>query len=131
MTEVKKGEILRQLLTDDQVVSEVKTTYQHVLDLCSKKQETCELVKSELASSQQKNKIQFDKKTKHRMLTVGSFVLLMRSTMQTHYNTNGWSMHCNKNHRFFRLRNQIKRWETQNISYQYVERIFYERITQS
>ena len=35
-----------------------------------------------LASSQQKNKIQFDKKTKHRTLTVGSSVLLMRPMMQ-------------------------------------------------
>ena len=39
------GDILRQLLTDDQVVPEIRTTYQHVLDLRSKIQETCELVK--------------------------------------------------------------------------------------
>ena len=57
-------------------------TYQHVLDLRSKIQETCELVKKELANSQQKSKIQFDKKTKHRMFTVGSSVLLMRPTSQ-------------------------------------------------
>ena len=76
------GTILRQLFTNEQVVSEVKTTYQHVLDLRSKIQETCELVKNELANSQQKSKIQFDKKTKHRMFTVGSSVLLMRPTMQ-------------------------------------------------
>ena len=55
---------------------------QHVLDLRSKIQETCELVKKELANSQQRNKIQFDKKSKHRTLTVGSSVLLMRPTMQ-------------------------------------------------
>jgi hypothetical protein len=75
------GEILRQLFTDDQVNPEVKTTYQHVLDLRSKIQKTCELVKSELANSQQKNKIQFDKRAKHRNLTVGSLVLLMRPVM--------------------------------------------------
>ena len=49
--------ILRQLLTNEEVVSEVKATYQHVLDLRSKIQETCELVKNELANSQQKSKI--------------------------------------------------------------------------
>ena len=76
------GEILRKLLTNDQVQPEVKTTYQHVLDLRNRIQETCELVKSELANSQQKNKIQFDKKTKHRTFTVGSLVLLMRPVMQ-------------------------------------------------
>ena len=76
------GDILRQLFTDDQVIPEIKTTYQHVLDLRSKIQETCELVKKELANSQQRNKIQFDKKSKHRTLTVGSSVLLMRPTMQ-------------------------------------------------
>ena len=48
------GEILRQLFTDDQVEPETKTTYQHVLDLRNRIQETCKLVKSELANSQQK-----------------------------------------------------------------------------
>ena len=76
------GEILRQLFTNDQVQPEVKTTYQHVLDLRNRIQETCALVKSELANSQQRNKIQFDKKAKHRTLSVGSLVLLMRPVMQ-------------------------------------------------
>ena len=72
-------EILRQLFTNDQVKPEVKTTYQHVLDLRNRIQETCELVKSEIANSQPKNKIQFDKKAKHRALTVGSLVLFVRA----------------------------------------------------
>ena len=98
------GQLLRQLLTDDQVVPEVKTTYQHVLDLRSKIQDTCELVKNELANSQQKNKIQFDKKSEaqnvHRRLfcTTCETYNAKRITVQM-----GWSLHCNKSHRSLRL----------------------------
>ena len=73
---------MRQLFTNHQIQPEIKTTYQHVFDLRFKIQETCELVRKELANSQQRNKIRFEKKSKHGTLTVGSSVLLMHPTMQ-------------------------------------------------
>ena len=74
------NQILRQLLTNDSVEPEVKTTYQHVLDLRSRIQETCKIVKEELSKSQLKSKSQFDKKTKHRAFKVNQPVLLMLSS---------------------------------------------------
>ena len=77
---VKGGaQILRQLLTNETLEPEVKTTYQHVLDLRSRIQETCKIVKEELGKSQARSKIQFDKRTKHRTFKVGDLVLLLLS----------------------------------------------------
>ena len=76
-------QILRQLFTDEQVSPEFKLTYQHVLELRSRIQETCELAKQELTKSQIKSKVHFDKKTKHRTFTVGSLVLLMRPSVSS------------------------------------------------
>ena len=73
-------QLLRQLLTNETVSPEVKTTYQHVLDLRSRIQETCEIVKQELAKAQGRSKVYFDKKSKDRMLKVGDLVLLMLPT---------------------------------------------------
>ena len=70
-------QILKQLLIHDSVTPEVKTSYQYVLDLRSRIQETCDLARSELAKAQQSSKIYFDKKARHRSFKVGDSVLLM------------------------------------------------------
>jgi hypothetical protein len=70
-------QIIKQLLTNEQLNPETKTTYQHVLDLREKIQDTCTLVKEELTKSQLRNKFYFDKRTKHRALKVGQECLLL------------------------------------------------------
>lgn len=70
-------QILKQLMTHEVLDTEVKTTYQYVLDLREKIQDTCDLVKQELRKSQLKNKIYFDRRARHRSFKVGDLVLLL------------------------------------------------------
>jgi hypothetical protein len=70
-------QILKQLMTKEEITPQVKTTYQYVLDLRDKIQSTCDLVKEELRKSQLKNKIYFDRRAKHRSLKIGDLVLLL------------------------------------------------------
>ncbi|MFZ2537708.1 MAG: reverse transcriptase domain-containing protein, partial [Oscillospiraceae bacterium] len=70
-------QILKQLMSKENIETEVKTTYQYVLDLRERIHDTCALVQQELRKSQIKNKINFDKSAKHRSFKVGDTVLLL------------------------------------------------------
>src|SRR6266536_997537 len=69
--------ILRELWTKESVDPEVKTTYQYVLDLRERIQDTCELARLELAKVQLRNQGYYNKKTKDRSFSVGEKVLLL------------------------------------------------------
>ncbi|HMK58804.1 MAG TPA: RNase H-like domain-containing protein [Nitrososphaeraceae archaeon] len=70
-------DILRELWTKEGTPTEVKTTYQYVLDLREKIEETCKLAAEKLQQNAEKNKLYFDKKTQKRSFNVGDKVLLL------------------------------------------------------
>ena len=69
--------LLKQLWTKEGVEPDLRTTYQYVLDLRSKIQDTCEIARSELKRVQVQNKKYFDKRAKHRSLALGDLALLL------------------------------------------------------
>ena len=72
--------ILRELWTDEKCEIDVKTTYEYVIDLRNRLEETCEMAKSELEKSQETYKKHFDKSSKPRKLEIGNKVLLLLPT---------------------------------------------------
>lgn len=72
--------ILKELWTKEQLEPEVKTTYQYVIDLQTRLQETCKLAAEELRKAQEKQTKQFNKKAVYRLFTAGSKVLILRPT---------------------------------------------------
>ena len=72
--------LLKELWTNEQTPSEVKTTYQHVLDLRNKIEQTCELAQKELSKVHEVSKKYYDRKTKNRKFKVGDKVLIMLPT---------------------------------------------------
>jgi RNase H-like domain found in reverse transcriptase/Reverse transcriptase (RNA-dependent DNA polymerase)/Integrase zinc binding domain/Integrase core domain len=72
--------ILRELWTKEHLEPEVKTTYQYVLDLQTKLQETCKIAAEELRRAQGKQATQFNKKAVYRQFAAGSKVLILRPT---------------------------------------------------
>ena len=72
--------ILKDIWSNQKVGSEVKTTYQYVLDLQERLEETCELARHELSKAQCKQKRYYDVKTRDRELKTGDKVLLLLST---------------------------------------------------
>jgi len=59
--------IFRELLTNETVEPEVKTTYEYVADLKERLQETCELAQQELLKSQKKQHKYYNRKAKARI----------------------------------------------------------------
>ena len=72
--------ILKELWTGQNHEPEVKTTYQYVLDLRQRIEETCKLAQDELIKTQGKNKKYFNKKAKLRVLEKGEKVLVLLPT---------------------------------------------------
>ena len=72
--------ILKELWTGQNHEPEMKTTYQYVLDLSQRIEETCKLAQDELIKAQGKNKKYFDKKAKLRVLEKGDKVLVLLPT---------------------------------------------------
>ena len=72
--------ILRELWTKETPDCEVKTTYQYVVDLRNRIEETCKWAQESLAKSQGLAKRHFDKKARLRSLNVGDQVLILRPT---------------------------------------------------
>jgi hypothetical protein len=72
--------ILRDLWTKRETTPEVKTTYQYVLDLQERLQETCEMAKQELLKAQQTQKRHFDVKARPKAFSCGDRVLLLLPT---------------------------------------------------
>jgi len=58
----------------------VKTSYQYVVDLKQRVEETCELERNELAKVQTRNQKYYNRKAKERKLNVGDSVLLLLPT---------------------------------------------------
>ena len=69
--------VLRDLWTGHDSDPEVKTTYQYVLDLRNRIEETCEMAHKEIAKTHLKNKRYFDKYAKLRELKAGDQVLVL------------------------------------------------------
>jgi len=72
--------ILRELWTKEEPCDEVRTTYQYVLDLRNRLEDTCQLVKELLSKSSDKAKKHFDRKSRMTELQAGYSVLIMRPT---------------------------------------------------
>ena len=72
--------ILRELWTHDIEEPELKTTYQYVLDLRERIEETCKLAKEELAKVQSRNQRYYNRKAKSKNIKVGDKVLLLLPT---------------------------------------------------
>jgi len=75
--------ILRKLWTKEQSSDEIRTTYQYVLDLRNRLEETCGLVKDSLAKSSLKAKKHFDRKARMRELKAGDLVLILLPTEES------------------------------------------------
>ena len=85
--------ILRELLTNEKVEPEVKTTY--VLDLKDRLQGTCELAQIELQKSQIRQKKYYDRKTNVRTFEKGDEVLVLLPTDSTDREISSGLVSCN------------------------------------
>jgi hypothetical protein len=72
--------ILKDLWTKQETEPDVKLTYQYVLDLQERLQDTCEMAKQELMKAQHKQKKHFDVKARVRVYKPGERVLLLLPT---------------------------------------------------
>ena len=72
--------VLRELWTKEEVPPEVNSTYQYVLDLKDRLQETCELAQKMAEKSALKYKKYYDQKKRGRDLKVGDQVLILLPT---------------------------------------------------
>lgn len=71
-------QLLRELWDDNVPDSDVKTTYQYVLDLGDRLRETCNIAKEELLKAKQVQKSYYDRKAKLRKLCVrGQWLVLL------------------------------------------------------
>ncbi|XP_033730041.1 uncharacterized protein LOC117319318 [Pecten maximus] len=73
-------EILRELWTKDVDNSETKTTYQYVLDLKEKLEETCQLARENLTRARRVQKKQYDRNARRKDLGEGDKVLVLLPT---------------------------------------------------
>ena len=72
--------ILKELWTKEIEQPETKSTYQYVLDLRDRLEETCKLAQQESSKAKQKYTAHYNKRTKPRELDVGDDVLLLLPT---------------------------------------------------
>ena len=72
-------QVLKELWTGSDT-PEVKTTYQYVLDLRNRLEDTCQLARESILSSQEEYRHYYDKKTKNRRFKLGDKVLLLLPT---------------------------------------------------
>ena len=72
--------ILREIWSTEEIEEEVKDTYEYVLDLRQRLQETCQLAGEELKKAQIKQKKYFDRKTTPRILKARDEVLILLPT---------------------------------------------------
>ena len=73
-------QILKELWTKDSNVSEVKTSYQYVLEIRKRLDDTMKVAQEELKRSQAKNKRLYDRGAKRRAFQVGDKVLILLPT---------------------------------------------------
>ncbi|XP_033098347.1 uncharacterized protein K02A2.6-like [Anneissia japonica] len=72
--------ILKELWTGGVQTGETKTTYQYVLDLRNRLEETCQAAREALKVSAKRYKTYYDRKSRSRKLCVGDNVLLLLPT---------------------------------------------------
>ena len=72
--------ILKELWTGESKSTEVKTSYQYVLELRERLEETMKLAQEELTKNQIRYKKNYDKKTKDRLFNEGDKFLVMLPT---------------------------------------------------
>lgn len=75
--------ILRELWTQEEPDNDVRTTYQYVVDLRNRFEETCQLVKDCLEKASSKAKKHFDKKTRMREMQSGDKTLILLPTAES------------------------------------------------
>jgi len=83
---VKLCTLLKRIWTDEDEDPEVQTLYQYVIDLTDRVEETCQMVKEELAKVQVRNQKYYNKRTRDRKLQVGNSVLLLLPTERNKLN---------------------------------------------
>ena len=69
--------VLRDIWSNEELNEEMMNTYEYVLNLRSKLEETCKIATESLLNAQEKQKYYFDKKSKPRILEAGDEVLLL------------------------------------------------------
>jgi len=62
--------LLKHLWTGENEDPEVKTTYQYVLDLHERIQETCQLAQEEIAKIQKRNQTYYNRRARERRLNI-------------------------------------------------------------
>jgi len=72
--------ILRELMTNEIVEPEVKTTHEYVLDLKDRLNETCELAQIELHKAQTRQATYYNRNTKDQIFQAGDLVLVLLPT---------------------------------------------------
>ncbi|XP_033756184.1 uncharacterized protein LOC117338928 [Pecten maximus] len=72
--------ILKELWTKQVPDPETKTTYQYVIDLKAKLEDTCEMAQKQLRTSKIRQASYYNRKTKERQLNVGQKVLILLPT---------------------------------------------------
>ena len=73
-------QIRKNLWTKEVENEETKTTYQYILDLKTRLEETCNFAHASLGQAQRKQKTYYDRKAKNRKLEPGDKVLLLLPT---------------------------------------------------
>ena len=73
-------QILKELSSEEEEVPEVTTSYQYVLELQEKLDETMKLAQAELEKKQGRNKNLYNRKAKKRSFQVGDKVLVLLPT---------------------------------------------------
>ncbi len=73
-------DILKELWAGAQAESEVMNTYQYVVDLRNRLEDTCQLARENLEDAQGKYRHHYDKKARNRVFTVGQRVYLLLPT---------------------------------------------------
>ena len=72
--------VLKNLWEGEDCAPETKTTYEYVIDLRNRLEETCKLAREELAKAKEYQKSKYDVKAKERRFKVGDKVLLLLPT---------------------------------------------------
>lgn len=72
--------ILKELWSKEQESEEVKTTYQYVVDLRNRLEETCQFARESLQQARGVQKKQYDKRVRRQDIKVGDKVLLLLPT---------------------------------------------------
>ena len=72
--------ILKELWTNEMEENELKTTYQYVLDIRERIEETCRIAGEGLSKAQATNKRYYDRKARNKDLKVGDRALLLLPT---------------------------------------------------